>query len=1091
MSEARSKDLVPSGKRRELLQALLRQQGEHTETGIPRRGHDGPVPLSFAQERLWFLDQYYPGSPAYDIPAPYPLSGPIDPRAVEAAVNEIVRRHEALRTTFAVRDGRAVQVVAPSLEIPLAVIDLGHLPEPERQGEALRILAGERRHVFDLTRGPLLRATLVRLLPHVHYLFLNMHHIVSDGWSLNLFGHEFDLAQRAFAQGRRPELPELPIQYPDFAVWQRGWAQGPEFAAQLAYWKQTLAELDLAPLELPADRPRPLHSSFEGATIGFGLPDALAERVRAAAQRANATPFMVLAAALEALLYRYTGRASLAVGFPTANRNRSEIEGLIGFFVNSLPLHVRMADDLTLRSLLARVREATLGALAHQDVPFERLVEELQPARSLNANPLFQVLFDLRTVPAGQAGAGGADGTFESAVMEDTAKLDLSLQMMHDGTHLSGSVQYSTDLFDEATMRRFIGHYRTLLTALVEAPDVPLARLPLLPQPERERVLGGFNATAMPFPDITLSELFERQADRTPDAPALAFDGAVLSYDALDRRANRLAALLRARGVGREDVVALCMDGAPETIVAVLGILKAGAAYLPLDPAYPRDRIAFMIEDAGARIALTQTALLALVAPLAGTALALDGDLPELARHADARTAPAAAPNDTAYVMYTSGSTGRPKGVVVPHAGVVNTIACFAAIYADGLGPGGHVLQFSSLGFDTSVREIFEALSTGATLHVARRDDMLAGEPLVRLMRERGITMATLAPSVWASLPAAELPALRIAASGGESCIPSTIERWAPGRAFYNGYGPTETSICNSTSRCTPGVRPDVGGPGANVRYYVVDPNFEPCAVSMPGELLIGGIAVARGYLGRPGLTAEQFVPDPFGSEPGARLYRTGDLARWLPSGKIEHLGRIDGQIKIHGVRIEPAEIEAVLAEDDALAASTVTVSLDAAGEKRLVAYVVPADPARPPSADALRARLGAKLPTVMVPQHYIVLDEIPLTTAGKLDLRALPTPEQADRERDYLAPSTPLETLLAQIWGEVLHRERVGVGDNFFELGGHSLIVTQVVSRVRDALGIEMRIRTIFEHPTIAELAPRLRAAVAANDAAVPREAS
>jgi amino acid adenylation domain-containing protein len=1078
MNEARSRDLVPTGKRRELLQALLRQQGEHAETGIPRRTGAGPVPLSFAQERLWFLDQYYPGSPAYDIPAPFPLYGPLDPRAVEAAVNEIVRRHEALRTTFAVRDGQPVQVVAPSLEIPLAVVDTTHLPESERQGEAMRILADERRHIFDLTRGPLLRATLVRLLPHFHYLILNMHHIVSDGWSLAIFGRELEAARVAFTQGRRPELPELPIQYPDFAVWQRGWAQGPEFAGQLAYWKKQLGDLDLAPLELPADRPRPLHSSFSGATIAFGLPDALAEKLRAAGQQANATPFMVLAAGLAALLYRYTGRESLAIGFPVANRNRSEIEGLIGLFVNSLPLHVRMAGDLTFRTLLARVREAMLGALAHQDLPFERLVEELQPARSLSTNPLFQVLFDLRTVPAGQAGASGGDGTFESPVMDDTAKLDLSLQMAHDGTHLSGSVQYSTDLFDEATMRRFIGHYRTVLAALADAPDAPLARLPLMPQYERERVLGGFNSTAMPFPGGLVHELFERQADRTPDAPALVWDGGSLTYRALDGRANQLAALLRERGTGCEDVVAICMDGSPETILALLGILKAGAAYLPLDPAYPSDRIAFMLADARARIALTQTALLPLIAPLVETALALDADLPELDARSDARLAPIACPDDVAYVMYTSGSTGRPKGVVVPHAGVVNTIACFAAIYENGLGPGAHVLQFSSLGFDTSVREIFEALSTGAALHVAPREDMLAGEPLVRLMRARGITMATLAPSVWASLPAAELPALRIAASGGESCIPSTIERWAPGRAFYNGYGPTETSICNSTHRCTPGVRPSIGGPGANVRYYVVDANLEPCPVGVPGELLIGGIAVARGYLGRPGLTAEQFVPDPFGSEPGARLYRTGDLARWLPSGEIDHLGRIDGQIKIHGVRIEPAEIEVVLSEDEAVAASSVTVSLDANGEKRLVAYVVPADKDRPPSADELRARLAAKLPGVMVPQHFILLPEIPLTTAGKLDLRGLPTPEEAAVEHAYVAPRTRLETLLAEIWSEVLHRERIGVDDNFFELGGHSLIVTQVVSRVRDSLGIEMKIRTIFEHPTIAELACHLRAA-------------
>ena len=578
--------------------------------------------------------------------------------------------------------------------------------------------------------------------------------------------------------------------------------------------------------------------------------------------------------------------------------------------------------------------------------------------------------------------------------------------MATDGVHLNGSVQYSTDLFDEATMRRFIGHYRTVLAALADAPDAPLARLALLPQPERERVLGGFNSTAMPFPGGVVHELFERQADRTPDAPAVVWDGGSWTYAELEARANRLAALLRARGAGCADAVAICMDGAPETIVAVLGILKAGAAYLPLDPAYPRDRIAFMLADARARTVLTQTALLPLVAPLAETALALDAELPELAACSAARLAPLACADDVAYVMYTSGSTGRPKGVVVPHAGVVNTIACFAAIYQDGLGPGGHVAAVLVAGVrHVGARDLRGALDRRRAARRAARGHArgrAAGAFAARARHHHGDA----APSVWASLPAAELPALRIAASGGESCIPSTIERWAPGRAFYNGYGPTETSICNSTHRCTPGVRPSIGGPGANVRYYVVDANLEPCPVGVPGELLIGGVAVARGYLGRPGLTAEQFVPDPFGSEPGGRLYRTGDLARWLPSGEIDHLGRIDGQIKIHGVRIEPAEIEVVLSEDETVAASSVTVSLDPAGEKRLVAYVVPADAQRPPSADELRARLAAKLPGVMVPQHFILLSEIPLTTAGKLDLRVLLAANHAPQVLVAAAPA-------------------------------------------------------------------------------------
>jgi len=1075
-----------SEKRRRLLEALMREQ--HPEAAdarrIPRRAGSGPAPLSFAQERLWFLHQYYPQSPIYNMPAQLPLQGPVSAAVVGRVLDEIVRRHESLRTTFALHDQAPVQVIAPALHVDLRLHDLSALPDAQREAEFARIAHEEGTQLFDLARGPLLRAALVRLQPQLHGLLLTMHHIVSDGWSMGVLAREFNALYEAFAAGRPSPLPELAVQYADFAAWQRDWLQREGLETQMPYWRERLADVASQVMALPSDRPRPQALSFRGATLHFVLPAGLSARLRALTQEAGATPFMTLLAGFKALLHRYTGQRTLVVGFPAANRNRTEIEGLIGFFVNSLVLRTEFTPGLGFRGLLAQVKEVTLGALAHQDLPFEKLVEQLHPTRMLNANPLFQVMFDMHTAPSGlsasaSAGADDADDEVPPPVAggNGTSKFDLSLSMLNDGRRFSGSLEYSTDLFDEAGMLRLVGHLRTLLAAAVEAPDAPIARLPLLTAAELAE-LRGFNATQRPFPrDTCLQELFEQQVRERPAAIAAVCGGQSLSYAELNRRANALAALLRSHGVGPERVVGICMEGSLPLVVALMGVLKAGGAYLPLDPAYPAQRLGFMVDDADAALVLTTEALRGRLPAMPRPVLALDAQPDPTAGRDTADPPCASRPGNTCYVIYTSGSTGRPKGVMITHPGVVNLIQATTREF--GLGADSRTLQFSSFSFDVSVREVFEALLNGGTLVLAARDAMMPGEPLLSLLQRHAISAVTLSPSVWAHLPPARLPDLRCAVAGGAACPAAVVQRWGTGRGFFNAYGPTEITVASSLARCVPdGRKPTIGRAFDNMRYHVVDANGELLPLGVPGELLIGGIGLARGYLGRPALTAERFLPDPFSGEPGARLYRTGDLVRQLPDGDIDYLGRLDDQVKIRGVRIELGEIEAALQALPGVAgAAVVCEGGDADG--RLIAYVaVAGDAAEPCTPAGVRAQLAAQLPEYMLPSALVFLDAIPLTPAGKVDRRALPAPDRAGRQA-YVAPRQPVEQVIADVWAGVLGLPRVGVDDNFFELGGHSLLIAQVVSRLRDALQVELAIRAPFEAPTTALLAAKILAEV------------
>src|SRR5215213_4860732 len=1077
MSEERTGKLDLSAKKRALLQALLREQNaaDLAAGKIPRRTDTGPAPLSFAQERLWFLDQYYPGSAIYNMPIVYPY-GPLSAVLVEASLNEIVRRHEILRTTFTAIDGRPVQVVAPKLELKLVQADLLTMPEDQRSLAMGQLITRQTNQPFDLAKGPLLRAVLVRVAEQGYYLMLDMHHIVSDGWSMQVLMNEFTTIYQQLASGSAPALPELPIQYADFAVWQRKYLQGDVLEAQLSYWKRHLDEIPAAGIELPMDYFRPPVSSFHGQGISFRLSQSLSDSLSALTQQAGITPFITLLTAFKILLFRYTEERSVIIGIPSTNRNRTELEGLIGFFVNTLVLRTDVSPELTFSQVLERVREVMMGAQAHQDIPFEKIVEELQPARNLNINPLFQIMFDFQNQPQNHAGVNpelnqnAIDQLEITSIDSSTAKFDISLSMMRVGRRLGGDLFYSTDLFEQATILRLIGHFDTLLQAIVANPHKPIRELPLMPPAERHQVLVEWNSKKIPVPEDTgAMQLFEQSVARNASNVAAVFSGEQLSYAQLNSRANKLAHYLRECGVGPEVVVGICMDSSLEMVISIIGILKAGGAYLPIEPRYPRDRVAFMLQDAAVRMVVTQPHYEERLAGLElEKILIVDDAVSTLQEYSDENPPVTSTPENACYVIYTSGSSGRPKGVVVEHRSLVNLIKAMHEV--DGLEPGRRVLQFSSFSFDASVREVLGTLLEGATLYLEPRENLMPGEPLIRVLKKHQITDVNFPPSIWAYLPDADLPALKFAMAGGEACPQNIVSRWGHNRVFFDGYGPTETTFGTSFGRCSPGDgKPNIGRPIANVKYYVVDGNLEPCVIGKVGELLIGGAGVARGYIARPDLTAERFIPDVFSSEPCARLYRTGDMVRLLPDGNVDYIGRVDQQIKIHGYRIELGEIDAVLGEHPDISAAAVVCHGDSMN-KELVGYVVAnrADLSR----EELRQFLAAKLPEFMIPHIFIFLDRMPLTATGKVDLRELPSPETERRITSYVAPRNPVEQVVAEVLAGVLGASQIGVHDNFFQLGGHSLLVTQVVSRMRDIFQIELPIRRVFEMPTVAELA-------------------
>jgi amino acid adenylation domain-containing protein len=1068
---------------------LRRARGTSAPPLVPVE-RDGPLPLSFAQQRLWFIDQLEPGSAAYNMPAALRIRGALDTDALRRALDEIVARHESLRTRFAGAGGEPVQTIEGVASAALAEVDLRALPEDAREREVRALAAAEAARPFDLAAGPLLRSTLLRLGADDHALLFTMHHVVSDGWSLGVLVREVTALYDAFARGAPSPLAPLPVQYADYAVWQRAWLTGEVLDAQLGYWR---GKLDGAPpvLELPTDHPRPAVPGSRGATYDFSLPDETARALRALCRESGATLYMGLLTGLQLLLGRYAGTDDLVIGSPVANRTRLETEGLIGFFANTLALRGDLFGDPTVRALLGRVRETVLEAQAHQDLPFERLVEELAPERSLQHAPLFQVLFVLQDADSWSLRMG--DAALEIIPPEaEIAKFDLQLTLVEEGGRVHGRFSYRTELWDTGTMERAAEHLRRLLAGMAAGPDRPISALDLLPESERALVLRGWNATEADYArDGTVHALFEAQADRTPDATAvIPRDGEPLSYAALESRANRLAHHLVGLGVRPDDRVGLCLERGPEMMAAVLGILKAGAAYVPLDPAYPAERLAYMLENSAARVLLTQSSLADALPASGATVLRVDADGAEIGRASADRPRVAVSADHLSYVIYTSGSTGRPKGVALHHRPLANLLAWQEG---DWRGPAAAVtLQFTTISFDVSFHEMFSAWMSGGC--VVLIDEALRYDPagLLDVMEREGVErifMPAIALQQVAEVADARglVPSrLREVQTAGEQLrVTEPLRRWmaALGAPLHNHYGPSETHVVTSLSlegdpAAWP-LLPGIGRPIANTRCYVLDAALRPTPIGIPGELYLGGDNVARGYLGRPALTAERFLPDPFASG-GARVYRTGDRARWMADGNIEFLGRTDEQVKIRGFRIEPGEVEAVLAAHDGVREAVVIVREDAPGDRRLVGYVVAADASAVTPAE-LRAHLKARMPEYMVPSAVVVLDAIPLTPSGKVARRALPAPEGGEGER-YVAPRTAAEEILAGIFADVLRVDRVGAGDDFFALGGHSLLATRVVSRIGSAFGTDVPVRALFEAPTVAALAARVEALRAAG---------
>ncbi|RKT12301.1 amino acid adenylation domain-containing protein [Streptomyces sp. 1114.5] len=1072
---------------------------------IRRVLRNGPLRASFAQERLWLLDQLVPDSAEYVILRVLRLTGDLDRDALERALTELVARHEVLRTRFEAEDGVPVQVIEPPAPLALPVTDLSALPAERAEAETAALVAAETGRPFDLGVAPLLRARLLRLCAEEHVLVLAVHHIAADAWGMGVLNRELAALYRAFRHGLPSPLEPLPIQYADFAVRQRYWLRGEILDGQLDYWRERLS--DLTPLELPTDRPRPAVRSGRGAGHEFSLPAELSDELRALSHREGTTMFMTLLAAFQTLLAGYSGQEDIAVGTPIANRNRADTEGMVGFFVNTLVLRADLAGDPSFTGLLAQVRESAIGAYAHQDLPFERLVEELRPERDLARNPLFQVLFMFQNAPRTPLVLDGltvTPGYWEQKV----AKFDLTLSVNDSDGQLDCLIEYSTDLFDAGTVARMAGHFATLLAGIAAAPQSRLSELPVLTGPERRQLLEEWTDTAAPYPhDRCVHQLFEEQAARTPEAVALiagtaegaTVEGAAtersateLTYGELNRRANRLAHHLIRSGAGPETLVGVCLERGPDLAVALLGILKSGAAYVPLDPVHPRERLAALLAGTGAALLVTRQSLLERLGVdtkgvctegVCTDVICLDRDAAAIAAHPDQDPAPTAGPGNLAYVVHTSGSTGTPKGVAAEHRGVSAYLSFVTSRY--GITPGTRVLQLASIGFDASVRDLLGPLSCGATAVLAPLDGPFDPAAIAECIeRHRVEVLLSTVPSQLRellALPGAEhaLASLRLTVASGESLrlAGQHGRRTLPG-ALVNQYGPTE---CTMTSTYWPATedwadRTEdlVGRPIANKRVHLLDRHLNPVPVGVPGEVYIAGTGLARGYLGRPDLTAERFLACPYGP-PGERMYRTGDLARWRADGDLEFLGRSDDQVKIRGVRVEPGEAEAALRADPTVGDVVVLAREDVPGQRRLVAYVTPAEPGRPVDPAALRHRAGERLPEYLVPV-VVAIDALPLTVNGKVDRQALPAPDgtRPDTGRAYVAPVGPVQQTLARIWEQILNVGRVGAEDNFYELGGDSVLSIRAVHRA-GRLGIHLTPRMMVRHQTIARIAAHL----------------
>ncbi|MBP5971508.1 amino acid adenylation domain-containing protein [Brasilonema sp. CT11] len=1099
------RDLLAKNKAELIL--LLQEKNAATATDLPPIKAERPqnLPLSFAQERLWLLNQLEPDNPFYNEQAVIKLYGQLNVVALEQSLNKIIARHEALRTNFCTINEQLVQVIADSLTLSVPIVDLTELPASEREIACQQLATTEATRPFDLASSPLIRACVVKLTQIEHVLVLIIHHIVYDGWSMGVLMRELSTIYSALCNNLYPELPELPIQYADFAIWQRQWLQAEVLQTQLDYWKQLLKNAPTL-LELPTDRLRPAIQSYRGAIQNFKFSIELSQAIANFSRQQGATLFMMLFTAYVTLLSRYTGSDDLVVGTPIACRDRTELEGLIGFFVNTLVIRTDLSGNPSFKELLSRVRQRTVEALAHADLPFEELVKALQPQRDLSHTPLFQVMFVLENAPMSNVELTGLSVT--PLIPESTtAKFDLSLSMHNTADGLVGIWEYNTDLFDAGTIERMSGHFVTLLEGIVANPEERISQLPLLTQVEQYQLLVEWNSTQAEYPaDLCIHEIFEQQVERSPDAVAVMFEDVQtrafvsVTYHQLNTRANQLAHYLQNLGVKPEVLVGICVERSLEMIVGMLGILKAGGAYVPLDPTYPTERLAYMLDDSQISVLLTQRYLTdslpknqaqVIYLDTEWQAMSLDKPLRVYATESEENLVTGVKPSNLAYVIYTSGSTGKPKGVMIEHQSLVNFIAATRVLYK--FNSSDRILQFASICFDTSVEEIFPSLLIGATL-VLRTEHMLdSGDEFWRCCQEWQLTVLDLPTAYWHQLVAELTPQdfripqnLRTVIIGGEEAQLEKVNHWHSCVAdfpnppqLFNSYGPTETTVitslhCLNSSAAT---SVSIGRPISNAQVYILDQYLQRVPIGVPGELHIGGASLARGYWQRPELTAKKFIQNPIADATCDRLYKTGDLARFRADGTLEYLGRVDDQVKIRGFRIELGEIETVLSQYPHVQASCAIVREDNRGDKRLVAYIVPHQHSLPTIYE-LRQFLKAKLPDYMIPQAFVILESMPLTLTGKVDRRALPVPDLYSdawvglRTEKYVAPRTAIEELLTQIWMQVIKVEVVGIHDNFFELGGHSLLATQLISRIRTMFKVELPLRELFAAATVGELA-------------------
>jgi amino acid adenylation domain-containing protein len=1089
MNDIEQRIAALSPAQRALFEQRLKQKGLGSKnvstqvSVIPKRQISDAPPLSLAQERFWLMHQLESDIHLYNESNLFRFTGQLNGEALEKSLNEVIKRHEILRTNFQVLDGQTVQIIASDLTLNLPIIDLQEVSEDDREVKVKQIIQEISSRPFDLTQGALLRAILLKIQPNEHLFLVTMHHILCDGWSMKVFFQELANFYQALNENKPSNLPELPIQYADFAIWQREKIVRQEYANHLSYWKQQLAGT-LPILELPTDYPRPAVQSFRGARNSLVLSENLTQALKSLSQREGVTLFVLLLTAFKILLYRYTGQLDLLVGTPISDRTQIETERLIGCMLNTLVLRTDLSGNPSFRQLLARVRDVTLAAFTHQELPFEQLVKELQPNRDLSHTPLFQVMFVFLEAPLLSL---ELPGLMMQPLMVDSgiSKFDITLFLEDSKQGLIGAVEYNTDLFKAETIARMWEHFQTLLEGIITDPEQEISNLPLLTATEMRQFVEC-NDTQIEYPQACIQELFEAQVERTPDAVAVVFEGESLTYKELNQQANQLAHYLRGLGVEAETLVGICLERSLNMIVALLAILKAGGAYLPLDPAYPKERLAYMLEDSQVSLLLTQQHLVETLPPSNARAICLDRDSEILAGESAENLAIASTPENLAYVIYTSGSTGKPKGVLITHGNVVRLFSATQSWF--NFDNRDVWTLFHSYAFDFSVWEIWGALLYGGRLIVVPFWVSRSPDAFYQLLCQQQVTVLNQTPSAFrqlmeaeASLGVAKELALRLVIFGGEALELPSLKPWFERHGdqmpqLINMYGITETTVhvtyrplAIADTNKTASV---IGHPIPDLQIYLLDRYKQFVPVGVPGEIYVGGAGLARGYFNRPDLTEEKFISNPFSNQPGARLYKTGDLARYLSDGNIEYLGRIDNQVKIRGFRIELGEIEAVLDQHPEVKQAVVVARQDESGDKRLVAYVVTGGDAI--ATCQLREYLKQKLPDYMVPSAIVLMDAFPLTPNGKIDRRTLPAPNFSPTELDenFAPPTTPIQELLTGIWQQILGIEKIGIYDNFFSLGGHSLLATQVVSQVKKTFQIELPLRRLFESPTIASFA-------------------